>query len=76
METKNVNFCELCQEWVEEPTMVCEYRGQNGTLTITNEGWPDRTEGHNPHSLRNRLYEQEKEIKRLQALLDSDILKK
>ena len=37
-----VNDCELCREWVEEPQMVCEYRGRRGYLVITSEGWPDR----------------------------------
>lgn len=37
-----VNYCELCHEWVEEPQMVCEYRGRVGYVTVTSEGWPDR----------------------------------
>lgn len=37
-----VNYCELCREWVEEPQMVCEYRGRLGFITVTSEGWPDR----------------------------------
>jgi hypothetical protein len=40
--TIGMTYCELCQEWVEEPMAVCEYRGRYGLLTIVNEGWPDR----------------------------------
>lgn len=42
IETIGVTYCELCREWVEEPMMVCEYRGRSGFLTITSPGWPDR----------------------------------
>lgn len=38
----DVNYCELCREWVEEPQMVCEYRGRVGFITVTSPGWPDR----------------------------------
>lgn len=42
LKTIGVTYCELCHEWVEEPMMVCEYRGRTGFLTVTSEGWPDR----------------------------------
>lgn len=38
----DVTYCELCREWVEEPLMVCEYRGRSGAVVVGSEGWPDR----------------------------------